>query len=251
MKRFIIFAIAALSLSIPAVAQNPHYQAGVFTLAPGANNLNDNLPAFAHCYEVAWVLDRPGGAGFMVSNCSEWVSDQGPKGDNGVDGSDGANGLSAYQVAVANGFIGTEAQWLASLKGGNGATGPAGPSVNSFSGYSARTVSLATAYQATNTAKPAIITINLSSSAELTLLGGTTNTADVVVGPTSAVSSGTGTVACRYRNSNTGGLVVGVTVNVSSAAPCVVALPAGWYFAVRQTSGTVDVTSTLEQVVGQ
>lgn len=28
----------------------------------------------------------------------------------------GAQGLSAYQIAVANGFVGTEAQWLASLE---------------------------------------------------------------------------------------------------------------------------------------
>ena len=31
-------------------------------------------------------------------------------------------GLSAYEVAVANGFNGTEAEWLASLKGETGAT---------------------------------------------------------------------------------------------------------------------------------
>ena len=31
-------------------------------------------------------------------------------------------GLSAYEVAVANGFVGTEAEWLASLKGDTGAT---------------------------------------------------------------------------------------------------------------------------------
>lgn len=29
----------------------------------------------------------------------------------------GSNGLSAYQVAVANGFVGNEAAWLASLRG--------------------------------------------------------------------------------------------------------------------------------------
>lgn len=81
---------------------------------------------------------------------------QGVKGDTGADGATGpagpigpqgpagADGSSAYQVAVANGFVGTEAQWLASLvgpqgeqgeqgvqgiqgpKGETGATGPAG-----------------------------------------------------------------------------------------------------------------------------
>ena len=66
---------------------------------------------------------------------------QGPQGIAGTNGNDGAtgpqgiagtNGSNAYQVAVANGFIGTETQWLESLKGTNGtngetgATGPAG-----------------------------------------------------------------------------------------------------------------------------
>lgn len=54
----------------------------------------------------------------------------GPRGDTGTagaDGADGSDGLSAYEVAVANGFTGTEAQWLASLVGPQGETGPAGP----------------------------------------------------------------------------------------------------------------------------
>jgi len=36
------------------------------------------------------------------------------------------NGLSAYQIAVLNGFIGTEVQWLASLVGAAGADGADG-----------------------------------------------------------------------------------------------------------------------------
>jgi len=36
------------------------------------------------------------------------------------------NGLSAYEVAVENGFSGTEAQWLASLKGPKGDDGNQG-----------------------------------------------------------------------------------------------------------------------------
>ena len=37
------------------------------------------------------------------------------------------NGKSAYELAVKNGFEGTEAEWLASLKGKDGAAGPQGP----------------------------------------------------------------------------------------------------------------------------
>ena len=46
---------------------------------------------------------------------------------------DGVDGASAYQVALNNGFVGTETDWLNSLVGANGADGvdgaqgPAGP----------------------------------------------------------------------------------------------------------------------------
>jgi len=48
-------------------------------------------------------------------------------GDNGADGQDGA---SAYEVAVANGFVGNEAAWLASLVGAQGPQGPSGGNAN-------------------------------------------------------------------------------------------------------------------------
>ena len=35
----------------------------------------------------------------------------------GMDGEDGVDGASAYEVAKANGFVGTQAQWLDSLIG--------------------------------------------------------------------------------------------------------------------------------------
>lgn len=50
---------------------------------------------------------------------------EGPAGQAGATGATGPSGPSAYDVAVANGFTGTEAEWLASLQGG--ATDVAGP----------------------------------------------------------------------------------------------------------------------------
>lgn len=49
------------------------------------------------------------------------------RGPAGATGATGANGLSAYQVAVANGFAGNQTQWLASLKGEKGDQGDQGP----------------------------------------------------------------------------------------------------------------------------
>lgn len=51
---------------------------------------------------------------------------QGIPGPTGADGPAGADGDSAYEVAVANGFVGTESAWLESLVGPEGPQGPQG-----------------------------------------------------------------------------------------------------------------------------
>lgn len=98
-----------------------------------------------------------------VANVPEWL--QGPKGDTGSQGAPGNDGYtpvkgldywtneeiaaieaeiaegvtqgakgdagaSAYEVAVASGFVGTEAAWVASLKGAQGDRGNTGPKGN-------------------------------------------------------------------------------------------------------------------------
>ncbi len=52
--------------------------------------------------------------------------EQNPGSGSGTPGPRGADGLSAYEVALANGFQGNEHDWLASLKGEPGVQGPAG-----------------------------------------------------------------------------------------------------------------------------
>lgn len=47
----------------------------------------------------------------------------GTDGTNGIDGDDGTNGASAYMVAVANGYVGTQPDWLLSLVGAPGTDG--------------------------------------------------------------------------------------------------------------------------------
>jgi hypothetical protein len=55
------------------------------------------------------------------------IGPEGPAGPAGPAGPTGAAGSSAYQVALSNGFVGTEEEWLDSLIGPGGAEGPAGP----------------------------------------------------------------------------------------------------------------------------
>lgn len=113
-----------------------------------------------------------------------------------------------------------------------------------------RTLSLATAYQATDPTKIAIFTITLTSTANFSLSGGTTNSATIVIGPTSGVAGGTGTIINTYSNSVTGTIAVGLNMNSAQTTSYTINLPAGWYIAVRQTSGSVSISNAFDQSVG-
>lgn len=91
---------------------------------------------------------------------------QGEPGPAGADGAAGADGDSAYAVAVTNGFVGTEAEWLASLVGPKGDTGDAGPA--------------GTTTWAGITDKPAVIAAGADAAAARTAigLGNVDNTSD-------------------------------------------------------------------------
>lgn len=114
----------------------------------------------------------------------------------------------------------------------------------------ARSLTLATAFQATDNSRAAMVTVNLTSTATLSLSGGTSNSATVVIGATSAVASGTGTVIANYSNTNTGALTIGLNLSTVSAVPVTFALPKSWFFAVLQTAGTVSITSSFDQAIG-
>ncbi|MEV5915824.1 hypothetical protein AB0M00_43945 [Streptomyces chartreusis] len=58
----------------------------------------------------------------------------------GPAGADGEDGASAYEVAVANGFVGSEAEWLASLVGPPGESGSGGGAVDSVNGLTGAVV---------------------------------------------------------------------------------------------------------------
>jgi len=72
------------------------------------------------------IQGLPGVSGAVGPAGAQGIQGQtGATGATGATGVAGPNGNTAYQLALNNGFIGTEVAWLASL---NGATGPAGPS---------------------------------------------------------------------------------------------------------------------------
>lgn len=132
--------------------------------------------------------------------------------------------------------------------GSTGATGPAGPA--SIGAPTTRTLSLATAYQCTDNTKPCFVTVNITSTASFSLAGGTTNSADVLLGSTNGVAGGTGTVVGKYSNSVTGTIAVGLNMNSVYAGQYTMMVPSGWYVAIRQTAGTVTITSAFDQQLG-
>lgn len=167
--------------------------------------------------------------------------DQGLKGDKGDPGSKGDIGQIGPQGPIG----------LTGPKGDQGNSGSAG--VNSFSIPTLRTpINKATAYQALVTTKPAIITITLSSTSSFTLTGNVSNEANIVMGSTNAVATGTGQVMAKYANILGGGLVVGVSVTNKSTQTYTINLPAGYFFAILNANNTTGVTidSVFEQTVG-
>ena len=80
----------------------------------------------------SWVNSKQASAdaaGFVLLGTDEPVSGKNvrPVGKSSSGGlAVDVSGLSAYEVAVANGFVGTEAAWLASLKGERGSKGEPG-----------------------------------------------------------------------------------------------------------------------------
>jgi hypothetical protein len=69
-------------------------------------------------YYVKTDTDLSGGTNYTITSCNEILSVP-----YALFSANGTPGPSAYQVAVANGFSGTETQWLESLQG---LSGPAG-----------------------------------------------------------------------------------------------------------------------------
>ena len=60
---------------------------------------------------------------------------KGDEGKNGEDGEDGKNGLSAYEIAVQNGFKGSETAWLKALKGESGNAGKSAYEIAQENGF--------------------------------------------------------------------------------------------------------------------
>ena len=148
---------AATAASISAVAEFAWQENGAERLTDTINTtlLNDIIRLATDAPEAAtgeypapdlvatksWVNSKQASAdaaGFVLLGTDEPVSGKSvrPVGKSSSGGlAVDVSGLSAYDIAVANGFVGTEAAWLASLKGERGAKGePGEPGIQGVQG---------------------------------------------------------------------------------------------------------------------
>lgn len=132
--------------------------------------------------------------------------------------------------------------------GSTGATGPAGSAgVNAFGAPQTRTLSLATAYQASDPTKPAFVTVIVDLALSISI-GSADNAVELIIGPTNAVAGGTGLLADRWRNNLS---VTLITLTFNGTQKLSAALPIGYYFAVRRVTGTgITISSAFDQAVG-
>jgi hypothetical protein len=84
----------------------------------------DRTTDFPSGKSAAWVQMIAGSVGGSGGGGDGTVGPQGPRGPMGPPGKNGQDGASAYKIAVEQGFVGTEQEWLDSLQGADGAPGP-------------------------------------------------------------------------------------------------------------------------------
>lgn len=97
--------------------------------AAGLQNGKDGKDGKDGISPAITVTETETGATISVTDATGTTTAElhnGEKGDKGDTGSRGAAGKSAYEIALQNGFTGTEADWLTSLKGQKGERGEKG-----------------------------------------------------------------------------------------------------------------------------
>lgn len=159
--------------------------------------------------------------------------------------SGGANGDMYLRTSSYDMYYRSGGSWsvIGNVKGADGAAG-----VNAFGAPVARSLSFATAYQASTPAKPALVTVIVDLTTTVAVGTPQANTAELIVGSTTGVASGTGTLADTYRNDLT---VTLISLGFTGRQKLQASVPAGYYFAIRRTVGTgITIVSAFDQTVG-
>lgn len=120
------FTVAKTYSSITAMENDyPYMEIGDYVMIASSVEDVDNAKLYVKG-ENGWIFitDFSGATGIKGEKGDTGdTGAQGVQGIQGIQGIQGVAGKSAYQIAVDDGFIGTEEEWLLSLKGQNGLDG--------------------------------------------------------------------------------------------------------------------------------
>lgn len=109
----------------------------------------------------------------------------------------------------------------------------------------AKTLSLSTAYQATDVTKSAFISVMAETIYSVTLASPTmSDTVELRIGPASDVANGGGYKAASWKSGISAGLTVSVGLSVTNRGQLTAMIPPNWYFAIRRTAGS---TATIAE----
>lgn len=110
---------------ISIISNSGHVAHGIKEFVLDTQDDLENLPVDIQAGSKAYIIET--GISYILNSQGEWSQNMSASGNgNGAPGAPGKDGKSAYQIAVDNGFSGTEVEWLLSLKGETGAQGPKG-----------------------------------------------------------------------------------------------------------------------------
>ena len=118
-------------MAIQMISTNGNIQYNVNEFVIDSPDELKSLPKKSVMGSFALVIST--GEVYIKDGEGQWVL-LGDGDSGGGGGSAGANGKSAYEIAVDNGFSGTEQEWLASLVGPSGETPYIGDNGNWFIG---------------------------------------------------------------------------------------------------------------------
>jgi hypothetical protein len=149
------------------------------------------------------------------------IGDKGPKGYTGPDG------YGAYELAVNNGYSGTEAQWRASLKGNTGDNGS--PGANGQQGAAGITPTFQTSVSVTNKGVGGTPTVTRNTVTD----NSTTKTYSLSLGIPQGKAGSNTSNGTSYTISTTGSISKSSTNAASAAAASI-----SW----SGTTGTINVT---------
>lgn len=104
----------------------------------------------------------------------------------------------------------------------------------------ARTITVGTAYQHTDTTKPFRVTVNARATQSVTVAGAVADTLELRIGPTQAsvAAGGSGGFSVGLWESGITGIALMVGAGVRDGAPMFGDLPAGWWFSVNRLAGS-------------